>query len=869
MRGSRSPARLVERSAALASLHAAAQDVARQHGMLAVVSGEAGIGKTTVMRAFAASLGNRWRVLVGGCDDLLTPRPLGALRDAARSGVGADLSAALEDGSREQVLTAVLAELDGPGPTLLIIEDVHWADDATLDVLRYIARRITSVHALLVLTFRSDEVGRGHPVQALLGEVSRTGAVRVELPRLSVAAVAELAGGSAVDPVAVHASTGGNPFFVSEVLAQPDNALPDSVVDAVIGRLYRLPAESQRAVGRLSVLSAPADPALAADLLGDLEVLAEAERNGIVQVVDGSIGFRHELARRAVERSMTHVERLAAHRAALTALTGRPGTDPAVIVHHAVEAGDVDALMVAGPVAARAAARTAAHTQAIAQYAAVLPLAERFGPAEHAALLEEYAWELHHAHRFAEAAAAALRAVQLRDDLDDPAALVRVLVTWSRVAWLAGQESTAFDAVQRALSVAEAGRDAEGEALAGTYAGAMLVMAGRFDESDAMLPRARELAGVAGRLDLEALCLTYEGHALADTGRPGAVESLQRAVEIATAAHADEAMARAYVNLAECLLLELRLDELIDVAGRGLALTRSLDLAGQSYSLTCSMAQALLARGRWDEAEARLRDLPADSDVGVLAQISRPLTGLLLARRGDPAAERWLGPMLDPAALPTSRHYARGVASAVLEWSWLTGRLAAARPVVTATLALPGPPAGPDYAELHRWLRRTGLASDVGEALTFPAVAAEPWRLGIEGNWRAAAARWEALGVPYEQALELMEADHEEPVLEAITILDRLGARPAADLARNRARALGAAKIPRRPAERPPGHPTGLTGRQLEVLQLIADGLTNSEIGAELYLSPRTVDHHVSAILAKLGVTTRREAARAAKDLPR
>jgi len=241
---------------------------------------------------------------------------------------------------------------------------------------------------------------------------------------------------------------------------------------------------------------------------------------------------------------------------------------------------------------------------------------------------------------------------------------------------------------------------------------------------------------------------------------------------------------------------------------------------------------------------------------------------LLLARRGDPAAQDWLAPMLDPAALPRSRHFARGIAAAVAEWCWLTGRVRDARPVVSATLNLPGPPGSPDYAELHRWLRRTGLATEIPGGQPSLTTAALPWRLGVQGDWRAAAASWEHLHVPYEQALELLDADEPEPVLQAVTILDRLGARPAAELARGRARELGVGKLPRRPTDRALAAPGGLTDRQIDVLTLLANGLTNTEIGAQLYLSTRTVDHHVSAILTKLGVSTRRDAARIAKDLP-
>ena len=224
---------LVERSAQLDVLRGAAGRVGPGAGAVALVTGEAGIGKTALVRAFAADLPPHWVVLSGGCDDLLTPRPLGPLRDVARDGPPA-LRAALADGSRDDLLEALLACLAGEQPTFLLIEDVHWADDATLDALRQLTRRLDRVHALVVLTCRPDDVAPGHPLQALLGDLARAAATRIPLPRLTSAGIAAL-GSEAVE--AVLASTGGNPFFVTEVLAAPDAEVPATVVDAVLARL--------------------------------------------------------------------------------------------------------------------------------------------------------------------------------------------------------------------------------------------------------------------------------------------------------------------------------------------------------------------------------------------------------------------------------------------------------------------------------------------------------------------------------------------------------------------------------------------------------------------------------------------------------
>ena len=212
---------LLERDDTLAALIGAVEDAAAGRGSVVLVSGGAGIGKTSVVRAFAREAAGRARVLLSACDDLMAPRALGPLRDAALES-GGPLEAAFADGrSVDGVFTAVLAELAATPPTALVVEDVHWADDATLDVLGYVARRIEPIPAVLVLTFRDDELGPSHPLQRLLGALAGRPVRRLALPPLSRTAVRRLAASTGADAGAVHRVTGGNPFFVTEVLASP------------------------------------------------------------------------------------------------------------------------------------------------------------------------------------------------------------------------------------------------------------------------------------------------------------------------------------------------------------------------------------------------------------------------------------------------------------------------------------------------------------------------------------------------------------------------------------------------------------------------------------------------------------------------
>src|SRR5215471_5849173 len=212
---------IVEREAELSVLAGAVRAAVGRHGSVALVMGEAGIGKSSLVEALRSYLPAEGRMLVGYCDDLATPRTLGPFRDLVGS-VGTELSRAVTDGSdRDRVLAALRAELTWPEhPTVLVIEDVHWADDATLDALRFLIRRITDLSAVLVLTYRDDELHREHPLQGLLGQASRSDRVRhLPLRRLSRDAVRQLSASSHVDVDDLFALTSGNPFFVHELLA--------------------------------------------------------------------------------------------------------------------------------------------------------------------------------------------------------------------------------------------------------------------------------------------------------------------------------------------------------------------------------------------------------------------------------------------------------------------------------------------------------------------------------------------------------------------------------------------------------------------------------------------------------------------------
>jgi len=219
---------LLERQAELQTLTTVIERACQGRGSIVLMPGEAGIGKTSLVHAFLAAAAGRARVLAGTCEDLLTPRALGPLRDAARSAAGGPLAAALSPGADpDLVFTAVCDELaTPPSPAILVIEDAHWADCATLDVLRYLGTRVPDLPAVLLVTYRDDALGRGHSLRGVLGVLGSAAATRLRLTRLTLAAVRRLAAATSVDPDVLFRLTGGNPFYVTEVLANPGAIVP-------------------------------------------------------------------------------------------------------------------------------------------------------------------------------------------------------------------------------------------------------------------------------------------------------------------------------------------------------------------------------------------------------------------------------------------------------------------------------------------------------------------------------------------------------------------------------------------------------------------------------------------------------------------
>ncbi|MGW2517296.1 ATP-binding protein [Streptomyces sp. NPDC001617] len=854
---------ILERERELALLVSAAREAADGAGAVALVFGEAGIGKSSLVRALPDRLPGHARILVGQCDDLATRRPLGPFRDLVGS-VGAELARAVtEGGDRHRVYEALHGELAvTPHPAVLVVEDVHWADEASLDALRFLVRRMERLPALLVLTYRDDELSRGHPLRHLLGQVSRAPRVhRLPLARLSLDAVRKLSATGRLDPRQVYAVTSGNPFFVTEVLAAGGTGgVPPTVVDAVLARLRGLEAATVDALEQLAVVPSAVERPLVDALLADgVAVLAEAEQRGLLAVTPERVAFRHELIRRAVADSVPAARRIDLDRGVLAALVARPGSDAARIVHHAAQAGDRDAIARYGPDAARDAASAGAHREAAAQLRLVLGQRHRYAPPELADLLERYAVESYTIADSAAAVTAQREAVALRRSLGDTLALGADLRWLSRIHWWAGDADEAQEAAREAVAVLEhAGHDRL-LALAVSNIAQLRMLSDRYPEAVDHAERAIALARRTDDPEILAHALNNLGTARWRGGDPDGRKQLEESLEVALAAGEVEHACRSYANIIWTLLDNLQYADADRFLPPAMDLADRAEHLGFLTYLHVELAMRRLAAADWEDAERHaefgIHDfLPARCPaLTVLARVR--------IRCGRPGAGELLAEAREIAVRTRELQRTGPVAAALAEAAWLRGDpdavIEAAAPIHAQARHLAGVPYG---AELGYWLTKAGhpVPSDDSD---------HPYALQARGHWREAAAIWETAGCPYEHAAACAESPHPADKLDALAELDALGAEPLARLVRSELRRLGVRRIPRGPLAATRGNPGRLTERQLEVMRLLAQGLTNAEIAARLVVSVRTVDNHVRAVLEKLDAPTRRHAAVRAVEL--
>lgn len=852
---------LLERDGDLAALLVHWDRARDGSGGMVIVGGESGAGKTTLVQAFNQELAGEAPVLWGACDPLSTPRPLGPLHDVADE-LGGAASALLRDAGHSHEIFAAVFEHLRLQPTILVVEDLHWADQGTIDLLRFLLRRIGATRSMIIGTVRRDEIAASHPFRTLLGDTARSpDAFCLDLRALSLDAVASLVGDRPLDPSWLHELTGGNAFFVAEMLDHGSGELPVTVRDAILARTADLDAEA-RAVLDLLACAPEAIPDQLLPVLGvGIPPLRALDEAGLIRRGRRGVTFRHDLCRLAIVGSLPPGGEVALHRRMLEALECCSDPDPAVLTHHAVGSGDAERTLRHASVAGVAASRAGAHRQAAAFFETALEHGAPETAREEAALLELLAAELYLIDRLEDAIDACKRAIALREEAGDATGLSADHEALSVYEWYNANRSVAERHASEAVAVVDRKVDLGQLGHAHAMQAYLALQATDLRRARESVARARQIAVAVHdrRLDvriglIEGICAMLDGE---DDGRQSILSILGSATE-----HFDEIYSSGYSNLAYLDVEQRRLRDAAKVLEVSLPLTVERDVP------ICHVWQ-LGARGRLHVLEGDWAAAVADAE-SVLGAPSAPLArtwphlvrGLVALRQGGEADEdletawelacRFREPLrLLPAV------------TALVERSWLLGtpdaRIDEAVDLLHGTTG-----AGLEWArgDLAVWLRRLDPSLAVEQV-----AVAEPHRLQLAGSHLAAAEAWAELASPYDQALALVDSQEADAARAALDLLDRLGATAVAAKVRQDLRDRGMTAVPARRRATTRKNPAGLTDRQVEVLRLLDEGLTNAELAERLYISPKTADHHVSAILSKLGVTSRRHAGRAGREL--
>jgi DNA-binding CsgD family transcriptional regulator/tetratricopeptide (TPR) repeat protein len=847
---------LLEREHDLDLLDDLLADIDSSGGQVVLVRGEAGIGKSSLVREFISTHEEDSHVLIGWCDDLSTPQPFGPFWDIARS--EHSLTGPLEDAGPRELFGAVMDLFSRTlRPTIVVLEDTQWADEATLDAIRYVGRRIERSNGLLILTYRDGDVDFDHPLRGVIGDLPPASVARIRLEALSAGSVAEMLRGSELDADEIIAVTDGNPFLVTQIALAGGDVIPSSVQDSVVTRVRKLSPEAQELLRLLSVIPERIPRLDILELAAEMDgALAEAERRGLLDDEGGFVAFRHDLIRQAVESTMTTAETVARNLTVLEALP--PDTDPARLVHHAEQANDVLLLVDLAPRAAAAAFAVGSYREARDHFRHLSHYLDRIDSDLKGPILDQWAEAERFTGNYDEAIRLNEMAITHARDLHDRSSESKALTFAALYRHRTGQGSAAKQYAREAVDVLGPEPDDQDLARALEISGYLAMM--DYD-SAATLLLVEETLEVAGpNIDERILIrsLIHRGIAMNHTNYPEGLASLNEARTRAEAAGYLSEMIRAIANAANCALEARDMATAMDYMQMARTPPGYDDEAEGNPYIAALHSSVLELKGDWSAAE-HLASESRDSGDQLFSSklIATTVLGAIDGRRGRSNARASVHDAWERAVAAGAKDLLTSAGAVLAEYGWISGDADIPISEIKEAMA-----AGIDVGlswnsgNIALWLWKLGKITDAPDGI------AEPYRLTIEGESIAAAEQWAEIGFPYEEAIALAHGD-QTARLEALIQLETLGADAVAAKLRQELRTQGVA-VPSRRSPKAADHGARLTARQAEVLSLLAERRSNAEIADQLFLSPRTVEHHVAAVMSKLDASSRKEAVEAA-----
>ncbi len=849
---------LIERTEFLALLQTQLKNIGEGEGHCVFVSGEAGIGKTSLVKTFREENKGECLIYQGACDALFTPRPLAPLYDIMWQ-VNSDLwpnSHTVE--ARSELFAGFFRELSNQKEkTIIVFEDIHWADEATLDFIKFFARRISQLRCLFILTYREDEIHTRHPLKNVLGQLPPDSFTRLKLTPLSRPAVEKMAEERGYNGEDVYSISGGNPFYVNEILASYSVGVPDNIKDSILSVYNRQDEKTKYVWEILSILPTGFDikylektePSYSASIQKSLDTK-------ILILKEGILFFKHELYRRTIEASLSPLTRICYNKKMLDVFmeSYEKNQDIERIVHHAKNANEYDTVVHYAPLAARQAACIGAHIEASKLYLTAIEYYQGNDKDMLIQFYESYAYECYLTNQIKEAIIYVGKSLNLWKEKNDTEKIGNCLRFLSRLWWFDGNRKNAERFAEQAIEALDSQPSSTSKAMAFSNMSQLKLLSDQTDECISWGEKAIVIAREMGDEETLAHALNSMGSALMliQSSMPKGIELLQQSLKIALKNSYHEHVARAYtalgsngVTMKDYLFAKKTLDE-------GIHYCEEKDLDSFKLYMLSWKARLNLETGNWNEAYCIADKLIKNEEQAPVVKIGAlVVVATIKIRRGDPDALPLLLEAKAKAFETTELQRIIPALSALLEYEWITGKLYIETEVLDQTINMIGQIEKISKKnKLYYWLRKARK-----EYLPLKE-RYEGYEVRSVTIALKEAALWEKLGCPYEQALSLFEGGDDDK-RKAITIVHKLGANAVCEKMKLEMRTSGIKSIPLGIRNTTRLNPAFLTGRELDILPLLKEGLQNKEIAAKLFISAKTVDHHISSILFKLGVNSR------------
>jgi DNA-binding CsgD family transcriptional regulator len=859
---------LIERAGFLTTLQTLYQNVSNGEGHCVLLSGEAGIGKTSLVKTFAREREDECNFFQGTCDALFTPRPLAPLYDIALQMQADFLLEKKDNEDRTGLFAGFFQELCGlKKVSLIVIEDIQWADEATLDLIKFLARRITRIRCLVILTFRDDDIHSRHPLRNLLGQLPPDSFTRLNLTPLSREAVEKMAVEKGWLGEDVYSISGGNPFYVSEILASYSPGIPDNIKDSVLSVYNRQDEQTRQVWNILSVLPTGFE----LDWLQEMEPagIAAVENSLATRILvmkDQLIFFKHELYRRTIESSLSPFLRVALNKKILDLFLEKfeKNLQTERIIHLAKNANEYDLVVKYAPQAAKQAACMGAHIEASRLYLSAIEYYQGNDKDILIQFYECYAYECYLTNQIKDAIIYQKKALTLWKEKGDREKTGNCMRFLSRLWWFDGKRKQAEYYAVQAIEVLGDQLASRAKAMSFSNMSQLKMLSDHTEECIFWGEKAIAIAKELKDEEIHAHALNNMGSALmtVPSSMSKGMQLLQQSLEIALKNSYHEHVARAYTALGSNAVSMKDYANAIKTLDEGINYCEDRDLDSLKLYMLSWKSRLYLETGSWDKAQELANSiLKNDNLVPVIKIGALVVVATIQIRKGNLDALQMLLDAKSMAFDTMELQRIIPVLSALLEYEWITGTNVLEPETLDMTIQMMRQIGKiTNKNRLYYWLRKSRRNY-------------MPLNEGYDGYdifsvtmARDESERWERVGCPYEQALALFEGN-ESDKKKAIAIVQNLGAQAIYEKMKLEMRSSGIKNIPRGMRKSTKSNPALLTERELDVLQMLKRGMQNKEIAGQLFISAKTVDHHISAILFKLDVNSRIKAVPKAKQM--